>query len=161
MKVNTDRTLDPEVKYLTAKVFLPAGALVTAMGGVTVQSQTQPRAFSSFSRLHKQQHEQEGAQKFQYSVQVGSKGLKGNTEWLIPPNNFPLLHRLLRLSWEKKGQMIGYPRDWVSTHNTRAVKNTSMPTFSQYTCYMSLRNTRATAQEKRSNHMMNGWSSRQ
>ena len=94
VKVNTGRGLDPEVKYLTAKVFLPAGALVTAMGGVTVQSQTQPRAFSSFTRLHKQQHEQ-GAQKFQYSVQVGSKGLKGSTAWLIPPNDFPLLHSLL------------------------------------------------------------------
>ena len=64
VKVNTGRGLDREVKYLTDKVHLPAGALVTAMGGVTVQSKIHPRAFSSFTRLHMQQHEQEGTRSF-------------------------------------------------------------------------------------------------
>ena len=93
-----------EERYLTAKTFIPAGALMTVMGGVTVQEKTHPNAYASFTLLlHKQQHDTNGAQKFQYSVQVGSNGLRGSTAWLIPPNDIDVLrtlmkkqHRLLR-----------------------------------------------------------------
>jgi hypothetical protein len=68
--------------------------LITTFGGA-VQARTQERVFTSFSRIHDQQHEEEGAEKFQYSVQVGSDGLPGSSALLIPQNDFPLLHRLL------------------------------------------------------------------
>lgn len=85
-----------EERYLTAKTFIPAGALMTAMGGVTVQEKTQPKAFAAFTLLHKQQHDMMRGGKFQYSVQVGSNGLRGSTAWLIPPNDFDLLRSLLK-----------------------------------------------------------------
>jgi len=73
---------------------IPAGTLITTFGGVTVQAWTQERAFTSFSRIHDQQHEEEGVEKFQYSVQVGSDGLPGSSAWLISQHDFPLLQRL-------------------------------------------------------------------
>lgn len=83
-------------RYLTAKTFIPTGALMTAMGGVTVQEKTQPRAYDAFTSLHKQQHDKDGAEKFQYSVQVGSKGLKGSKAWFIPKNDIDVLRPLLK-----------------------------------------------------------------
>jgi hypothetical protein len=69
---------------------------MTTMGGVTVQEKTQPKEFASFTLLHKQQHDTERVDKFQYSVQVGSNGLRGSTAWLITPNDFDLLRSLLK-----------------------------------------------------------------
>jgi hypothetical protein len=83
-----------EERYLTAKTFIPAGALMTAMGGVTVQEKTQPKAYASFTSLHTQQHDKDGADKFQYSVHVGSNSL--DNAWLVPREDIELLRPLLK-----------------------------------------------------------------
>ena len=62
---------------------------------MTLQARTQPEAFELFTRTHAHQHDTEGEEKFQYSVQVGSEEPDGSAAWLIPKNDFPLLHRLL------------------------------------------------------------------
>jgi hypothetical protein len=87
VQLSTGRGLDSQLKYLTVRTDIPVDTFITTLGGSTVQVKTQPRALVSFTWVHVQQHEKEDAQKFQYSVQVGSKGLADSTACLIPPNH--------------------------------------------------------------------------
>jgi hypothetical protein len=64
VQLKTGQGFYGEQKYLTAQTYIPAGTLLTAMGGVTVQEKTQPKAFASFTSLHKQQHDTQRADKF-------------------------------------------------------------------------------------------------
>ena len=87
--------------------------IVIVFGGVTVQERTQRRAFESFSTLHQQQHEMEGVQKFQYSVQVGSEGVNGSSDCLIPHDDVPLLLRLTGQGHRNLRTLTGEGRESV------------------------------------------------
>jgi hypothetical protein len=111
--VTKGRGLDLHPKYLRARRDIPAGMLFTVFGGVTVQERTQRRAFESFSTIHRQQHETEGAEKFQYSVQVGSEGVHGSSAWLIPHDDVPLLRRLMGQGHRNLRSLTGEGRESV------------------------------------------------
>ena len=90
-----DRDNGPESRYLAAARDIPADTLFTVMGGVTVQQLTQKIAYDSYTALHKQQHDKDGAPKFQYSVQAGSEAILGSHSWFIPTDEFGLLHTVI------------------------------------------------------------------
>ena len=89
------RGLDPSPQSLRATKDIPAGTLMTLFGGITLQAWTQKEAYESFSALHTYQHDTAGEEKFQYSVIVGSEQDEGSLAWMVPVNDFKLLHRLL------------------------------------------------------------------
>ena len=64
-------------------------------GGITLQAWTQKEAYESFTTLHTHQHDTAEEEKFQYSVMVGSEQDEGSLAWMVPVNDFKLLHRLL------------------------------------------------------------------
>ena len=90
-----DRDNGPDSRYLAAVRDIPADTLFTVMGGVTVQQLTQKTAYDSYTALHKQQHDKDGAPKFQYSVQTGSEAILGSLSWFIPADDFGLLHTVI------------------------------------------------------------------
>jgi hypothetical protein len=45
--------------------------------------------------MHAYQHDTVGEEKFQYSVLVGSEQDEGSLAWMVPVDDFRLLHRLL------------------------------------------------------------------
>ena len=45
--------------------------------------------------MHAYHHDTVGEEKFQYSVMLGSEQDKGSLVWMVPVNDFRLLHRLL------------------------------------------------------------------
>ena len=67
----------------------------TLFGGVTLQAWTQREAYESFTKMHAYQYDTVGEDKFQYSVLVGSEQDEGSLAWMVPVNDFRLLHRLL------------------------------------------------------------------
>jgi hypothetical protein len=93
--LNRDEDSGADVTYLSEKRDIPAGTLFAKMGGVPVQALTQKQAYDSYTSLHRQQHEDEGAPKFRYSVQVGSSGIPGSLSWFIPENDVALLHQVI------------------------------------------------------------------
>jgi len=94
------RGLDPSPQSLRAKRDIPAGTLMTRFGGVILQSWTQKEEYEAFTKMHAYQHDTVGEEKFQYSVLVGSErdereGHHPSLAWMVPVNDFSLLHRLL------------------------------------------------------------------
>jgi hypothetical protein len=93
--LNGDEGSAANVTYLAAKMDIPAGTLFAKLGGVTVQALTQREAYASYTLLHRLQHAEKGAAKFRYSVLVGSDGVPGSLSWLIPENDFALMHQVI------------------------------------------------------------------
>ena len=93
-----DRDNGTDSRYLAATRDIPAGTLFTVMGGVTVQQLTHKTAYDSYTALHKQQHDDDLAPKFQYSVQAGSEAINGSLSWFIPTDEFGLLHTVIESS---------------------------------------------------------------
>lgn len=127
--LTTGRGLHP-YKYLRAKKDIPAGTFITTFLGIIVQQCTHKEAFGSFARIHAQQHMTEGADKFQYSVLVGSERLPGSLAWFIPQNDLCLLRRLLG------------PRDQELLALTKArLVGRGLGQYAQHTCCLSHVNT--------------------
>ena len=93
--LNGDEGSAENVTYLVAKRDIPADTLFAKLGGVTVQALTQREAYESYTLLHRQQHAERRAPKFRYSVRAGSDGVPGRLSWLIPENDFALLHQVI------------------------------------------------------------------
>ena len=68
---------------------------MTFFGGVTLQARTQKESYDSFTKIHAHQHDTDVEEKFQCSVLVGSEQNEGSLSWMVPVNDFRLLHRLL------------------------------------------------------------------
>ncbi len=85
----------PLATVSSVKRDIPAGTLMTMFGGVTLEDRTQRVAYESFTRMHADQHNTDGEEKFQYSVSVGSEQDEGSLSWMVPVNDFRLLDRLI------------------------------------------------------------------
>ena len=99
-------------KYLKAIRPLQQGELITIFGGVTVKWCTHPDAYDQMTRLHKQCNEQDdkGGVKFEYSVQVGSAGLKDSQAWVIPPQDLSLLQHIIKRPSQLKNLVTHQPQ---------------------------------------------------
>ena len=123
------RGLDPSPQCLRAKRDIPAGTLITLFGGVTLQAWTQEEMYESFTTMHSFQHDTIGEEKFQYSVMVGSEQDRGSLAWLVPVNDFKLLHRLLG----KKARASKSDRELkILTEESRASRGLGQ--YAQHTC---------------------------
>ena len=123
------RGLDPSPQSLRAIKDIPAGTLITLFGGITLQAWTQKEAYESFSALHTYQHDTAGEEKFQYSVMVGSEQDKGSLAWLVPVNDFKLLHRLL----DKKARSNKVDRE-LKTLTAESRASRGLGQYAQHSC---------------------------
>ena len=123
------RGLDPSPQSLRAKRDIPAGTLITLFGGVTLQAWTQEELYESFTKIHAFQHDTTGEEKFQYSVMVGSEQDRSNLAWLVPVNDFKLLHRLLA----KKGRASKSDRE-LKTLTEESKASRGLGQYAQHTC---------------------------
>jgi hypothetical protein len=123
------RGLDPSPQCLRAKRDIPAGTLMTLFGGVTLQAWTQEEMYESFTTIHTFQHDTIGEEKFQYSVMVGSEQDKGSLVWMVPVNDFKLLHRLLG----KKARASKSDRE-LKTLTVESQGSRGLGQYAQHTC---------------------------
>ena len=128
IKVNRDRGAD--VNYLAAKRDIPADTLFAMLGGVTVQKLTQKKAYVSYTCLHKLQHEEEGEPKFRYSVQAGSEGIPGSLSWLIPENDFALLHSVIA----RESKLVGKKHAELKALTVEGRASAGLGQYAQHTC---------------------------
>ena len=85
--------------------------------------------YESFTTMHSFQHDTIGEEKFQYSVMVGSEQDRGSLAWLVPVNDFKLLHRLLG----KKARASKSDRELkILTEESRASRGLGQ--YAQHTC---------------------------
>ena len=124
------RGLDPSPQSLRAKRDIPVGTLMTLFGGVTLQAWTQEEVYESFTTIHTFQHDMVGEEKFQYSVMLGSEQDKGSLVWMVPVNDFKLLHHLLG----KKARASKSDRE-LKTLTVESRASRSLGQYAQHTCY--------------------------
>jgi hypothetical protein len=128
------RGLDPSPQSLRAKRDIPAGTLMTLFGGVVLQAWTQKEEYEAFTKLHVYQHDTVGEEKFQYSVLVGSEqdereGHHPSLAWLVPVNDFALLHRIL----SKKSRTNKSDRK-LKTLTVESRASIGLGQYAQHTC---------------------------
>jgi hypothetical protein len=85
--------------------------------------------YESFTTMHQYQHDTAGEEKFQYSVMVGSKQDKGSLAWLVPVNDFKLLHRLLG-----KKARVSKPDRELKTLTEESRASRGLGQYAQHTC---------------------------